>query len=83
MNRFTEVRTVDTSPLTLQLPKELLKVPVRITVEPEKPRRSVDSHRNKAVGGRKASALMKSIEEHSWVMGEKLYRSRDELYERR
>ena len=34
MNRFTEVRTVDTSPLTLQLPKELLKVPVRITVEP-------------------------------------------------
>lgn len=33
MNRFSEVMTVESSPLTLRLPKELLHVPVKVTVE--------------------------------------------------
>lgn len=83
MNRFSEVMTVESSPLTLRLPKELLHVPVKVTVEQAPPRRRASTIRGRTAANRKQSSLVKSIEEHSWVMGERLYRSRDDLYERK
>ncbi len=83
MSKLTEIVTVDSSPLTLRLPKELLHVPVKVTVEPAPPQRRASDARRKTAARRKPSALMRSIEEHSWVMGDRLYRSRDDLYERK
>ena len=77
MNKFTEIRTVDSSPLMIQLPKELLKVPVKITVEPAK-KTEVSAGAKKVLKHRRFFEAF----EHPIKVDKLVMPSRDALYDR-